>query len=138
MAAAVTHDYKALVHDEKADLAAFLHTLESPQWDAPSLCEGWKVRHVVSHMAFGYTTPLPVVVARLTPYRFNVPKASFDVSLAFGDSHSPDGILATLERGFARPKGFGRVIPRHEALSDHLIHQQDIRRPLGIPREIPR
>ena len=29
------------------------------------------------------------------------------------------------------------MIPLKERLTDHLIHQQDIRRPLGLPREIP-
>jgi uncharacterized protein (TIGR03083 family) len=32
--------------------------------------------------------------------------------------------------------GLGRVVPTREAFVDHLIHQQDIRRPLGRPRSI--
>ena len=33
--------------------------------------------------------------------------------------------------------GLAKMIPLKERLTDHLIHQQDIRRPLGLPREIP-
>ncbi|HEX2737968.1 MAG TPA: DinB family protein, partial [Acidimicrobiia bacterium] len=37
-----------------------------------------------------------------------------------------------------KPGGLARVIKTHERFTDHLIHQQDIRRPMNKPREIPR
>ena len=35
---------------ERTDLADFLATLTPEQWEAPSLCEGWRVRDVVAHV----------------------------------------------------------------------------------------
>src|SRR5207237_6484823 len=47
---------------------------------------------------------------------------------------------STLVRAFRRcplPRGMMRLLGRRIALLDVLVHQQDIRRPLGRPREIP-
>jgi uncharacterized protein (TIGR03083 family) len=52
----------ASIHDliaaERRDLADLLDTFSPEDWDAPSLCEGWRVREVVAHitMAFRYST----------------------------------------------------------------------------------
>jgi hypothetical protein len=35
---------------ERSDLADFLTTLQPEQWQAASLCEGWRVRDVVAHV----------------------------------------------------------------------------------------
>ncbi|MGG7379082.1 maleylpyruvate isomerase N-terminal domain-containing protein, partial [Escherichia coli] len=35
---------------ERSDLAGFLGTLTAEQWQAPSLCVGWRVRDVVAHL----------------------------------------------------------------------------------------
>ena len=43
-------DLKPLARDERADLAEFLATLSPEQWEAPTLCAGWRVRDVVAHM----------------------------------------------------------------------------------------
>src|SRR5207244_466588 len=44
---------------ERRDLAALLEELSAQQWEAPSLCAGWAVRHVVAHltMPLRYSTP---------------------------------------------------------------------------------
>ncbi len=39
-----------LARAEREDLAGFLATLSPEQWQAPSLCEGWRVHDVVAHM----------------------------------------------------------------------------------------
>ena len=46
---------------DRRDLAEVLDGLTATQWDAPSLCAGWAVRHVVAHL----TMPL-----RYSPPRF--------------------------------------------------------------------
>jgi uncharacterized protein (TIGR03083 family) len=50
-----------------AGLADLLADSPDGTWDAPSLCEGWQVRHVVAHVA------MPV---RLTPERFGAEMAA--------------------------------------------------------------
>ncbi len=85
----MTRDYDRLRLDEMGSIAAFLHELDDEQWDAASLCDGWRVRDVVSHMCVGYTTPLPKMVALIARRAFNVDRASKEESIAFGDAHSP-------------------------------------------------
>jgi len=135
----VTRDYDRLRLDEMGSIAAFLHELDDEQWDAASLCDGWRGRGVVSHMCVGYTTPLPKMVALIARRAFNVDRASKEESIAFGDAHSPAEILSVLERIHRDNirKGITRVIPSKEGLVDHFTHQQDIRRPLGLPRAMP-
>jgi len=135
----VTRDYDRLRLDEMGSIAAFLHELDDEQWDAASLCDGWRVRDVVSHMCVGYTTPLPKMVALIARRAFNVDRASKEESIAFGDAHSPAEILSVLERIHRDNirKGITRVIPSKEGLVDHFTHHQDIRRPLGLPRAMP-
>ena len=46
-------DTWTMVADARTDLAGYLETLTPQQWDAPSLCERWKVRDVVGHLVGG-------------------------------------------------------------------------------------
>lgn len=134
-----THDYEALLWAESADLGSLLDELDDDAFDAPTLCAGWKVRDVVSHMLFAHTTPMPSVLALLAKNGFNVPKASLTTSVAYGSSHSAAEIRAEWRRVVDQRvmKGLGKIVPTKEAFVDHLIHHQDIRRPLARPRSIP-
>jgi uncharacterized protein (TIGR03083 family) len=132
-------DYDQLRLQEMAAISEFLHDLTPEQWDHTSLCDGWRVRDVISHMCVGYTTPMPTMIAKVARRGFNVPKASLVESIAYGTAHSPIEILAVFDaihRDNVR-KGIAKVIKPTEGLVDHLIHHQDIRRPLGAPRAIP-
>src|SRR4051812_37451419 len=73
---AVRTDYRALKFAELAEFSDFLHDLSDEQWDAPSLCEGWKVRDVVSHLTVGYTYGLPTIAGQVIKFRGSVPKGS--------------------------------------------------------------
>jgi len=132
-------DYDALRLDEMGAISEFLHGLDPDQWDHPSLCDGWRVRDVVSHMCVGYTTGFPTMVVKLARRGFNVPNASRDESVDFGTEHQPDEILATFDtiRRDNIRRGITRIIKPQEGLVDHLIHHQDIRRPLQAPRVVP-
>ncbi len=46
-------DSWTMVAETRTDLASYLETLTSEQWDAPSLCAEWKVRDVVGHVVEG-------------------------------------------------------------------------------------
>lgn len=56
----MTLDRVAALTAERTALLGFLHTLTPADWEAPSRCEGWSVKDVVSHMgaaAHGFFTP---------------------------------------------------------------------------------
>jgi uncharacterized protein (TIGR03083 family) len=132
-------DYDRLRFDELASISEFLHGLSDEQWDHESLCAGWRVRHVVSHMTLGYTTPMLTMMAKVGRHGFNVPKASAEESVEYGNGHAPAEILATFDtipNDHVR-KGISKLIPAKESVLDHVVHQQDMRRPLGLPRTIP-
>lgn len=132
-------DYDRLREDELVSLAELLRGLSDAEWDHDTLCAGWRVRDVVSHMVLGYTTPMLPMLGKVAKHGFNVPKTSAVESVAYGSAHSPAEILGLFETIPAQhvKKGISRVIPAKEGLVDHVVHHQDIRRPLGMPRQVP-
>lgn len=130
-----TVDAMSLARAERADLADFLATLSPAEWDTPSLCTGWRVRDVVAHM-FSYEELGPVgLVGRFIkgggrPSRVNAAGVA-----AYAD-HGPDELLA-LVRNHQRPRGLTTGFGGKIALTDGVIHHQDIRRPLCRPRTVP-
>jgi len=132
-------DYRRMTRAELVDLSRLLHSFTDEQWDAPSLCEGWKVRHVLGHMCMGSTTSPLAMPFLLVPYRFNIDRASSEESYKYGESHTPEQLLDTFDRVVvAHPKpGLGKLAPAKEWFVDKLIHNQDVRRPQGLTRDIP-
>ena len=134
------HDYRTLLWDEVADIGRLLEELDGAEWDAPSLCDGWRVRDVVGHMEFGHTRRLGPVVVDLVRYRFDLPRGSSELSVAWGTDHAPAELLAIWQRdlvGAHARRGVSRFVKWPDALVDHVIHHQDMRRALGRPRTIP-
>ena len=120
---------------ERADFADLLRTLTPEQWAAPSLCRGWRVRDVVTHVV-SYDELGPRRVAGLLVRgglhlgRVNA------MALHALDRLSTDELLATFER-HRRPTGLTAGFGGRIGLADALVHQQDVRRPLGLPRTVP-
>lgn len=124
-----------LAQDERADFAAFLDTLTPQQWTAPTLCTEWRVRDVVAHVISYDELTVGGLVGRLAKGRFSPDRANA-VGLSDYADRDPADLVALLrehQRPHGLPAAFGGMI----ALVDGMIHQQDIRRPLGLPREIP-
>lgn len=131
-------EYVQLMIEESADLSEFLAGLDAGDWDADTLCTGWKVRHVISHMAVGHTMPMGRYLGALLASGGALPKTSYRLAMAYGDAHEPREILAAFRAGTAgKPKGPAAFVAPVELFIDHMIHHQDIRRPLGRPRDIP-
>jgi uncharacterized protein (TIGR03083 family) len=125
----------ALAQDERADLAALLASLTPDQWEAPTLCERWRVRDVVAHM-FSYEELGPVgLVGRFLRGGLRGDRVNAVGVAALAD-RGPDDLLATV-RAHLRPRGLTAGFGGRIALTDGLIHQQDIRRPLDLPRDVP-
>jgi uncharacterized protein (TIGR03083 family) len=134
----VRPDYQTLLTRESRDLAAFLEGLSAEQWDAQSLCAGWRVKDVVAHMAVGHTMPVLGFGAAVARHRFRISAASYALATSYAEAHPVDQILARFREGTAgRPRAAARFVPVRELFTDHLVHHQDIRRPLGMSRVIP-
>ena len=117
-----------MVADELGDFVHLVGSLTEDQWSQASWCEGWTVRDVVIHVAD------------------HVHRSSLDA------------VRALVAGGLSPAKGAERTVQRRRGLSadelvawlgapvrepslvqlaELMIHQQDVRRPLGITREIP-
>lgn len=135
MAATFRFSVAALVVDERRELASFLRTLSEAQWDTPSLCDGWGVRDAVSH-AVSYEEAGPFAVARrFVRGGFRLSGANA-VGLRDRGPVSPAKLIEELEHNL-HPRGLTRMFGSRIALLDAVVHSQDIRHPLGLPRTIP-
>ncbi len=133
MTAAV--DAMSLAREERAEFADLLGTLTPAQWDAPSLCAGWRVRDVVAHM-YSYEELGPVgLVGRFVRGGLRLDGVNAAGVAAYAD-RTPGELLA-LVRDHRQPRGLTAGFGGRIALTDGVIHHQDIRRPLGLPRGIP-
>ena len=120
---------------ERADLTDLLATLTPAQWEAPSLCAGWRVRDVVAHMFSYDELSLAGLVWRFIRSGILLSRANAAGVAAYAE-HRPDELLA-LARKHKQPRGLTTGFGGKVALTDATIHHQDIRRPLGLGREIP-
>jgi uncharacterized protein (TIGR03083 family) len=126
---------RAFARAERADLASFLQSLSPEQWEAPSLCERWRVRDVAAHvLSYDELGPAGLlrraVKGRLLLDRVNA------VGVADYSRRSPEELVA-LAQAHVEPSGLPAAFGGMIALLDGMIHQQDMRRPLGMPRHIP-
>ncbi|WAL65843.1 maleylpyruvate isomerase family mycothiol-dependent enzyme [Amycolatopsis cynarae] len=128
-------DAARLAMEERADLAAFLESLSPEQWESPTLCAGWRVRDVVAHVISYEGLGFRDVLSRFVRGRFRPDRVNDLVLAEYGD-HGPEEILALL-RARLRPRGLTAAFGGMIALVDCVIHHQDIRRPLGLPRSVP-
>ena len=124
-----------LARAERQDLLELLERLSPAQWATPSLCAGWTVRDVVAH-ALSYDELGPRQLAtRFARGRFLVDRVNA-VGLQENSARTP-AELVDLLRAHLTPRGLPAGLGGAIGLTDGMIHQQDIRRPLGRPRTIP-
>lgn len=128
-------DVKELARAERADLAELLATLTPGQWQAPSLCEGSRVHDVVAHSLSYEELDFVALIRRFARGWFLLDRANA-IGVTECAEHSPQQLLDLLHRSM-RPRGLTAWFGGRIALLDGMVHQQDIRRPLGMSREIP-
>ncbi|MGY2075614.1 maleylpyruvate isomerase family mycothiol-dependent enzyme [Blastococcus sp. SYSU DS0828] len=128
-------DLLDLARAEREDLRALLVGLAPEQWAAPSLCEGWSVRDVVAHVLSYEELGTRQLAERFLRGRFTVDRTNA-VGLREYGTRTPAELVRLLDDHLT-PSGLTAGMGGAIALTDEMIHQQDIRRPLGVPRSIP-
>jgi uncharacterized protein (TIGR03083 family) len=126
-----------VVEQERLSLAAMLEGLTDEQWNAPSLCDGWRVKDVAAHVALAPQPPSPlamVVEGVRAGGRFH--KLNHDFSVRHAERPCAD-LVAEL-RDHAASRRLPKVTNVRNILFDILVHGQDIAIPLGISREMPK
>lgn len=128
-------DVMAMAKAERADLADFLESLQPDQWDSPSLCQGWRVRDVAGHVVSFEERSWGGVVSLAAKAGFR-PNRVNDMARAEYARMAPQE-LAEFLRAHLTPHRATALFGGRVGLTDAMIHHQDMRRPLGIARQIP-
>jgi uncharacterized protein (TIGR03083 family) len=128
-------EYWFAVRALRLKIADLLESLAPEEWDAPSLCRGWRVRDVAGHVA---------VVPTITTWRMMsvAPRARFDpnrintmIAIQEG-SRRPDEIIALL-RQRAGGRRTAKALDTRNSLFDVIVHSQDIALPVGRDFQVP-
>jgi uncharacterized protein (TIGR03083 family) len=128
-------DIAKAVRMQREKLVRDLRTLEPAAWNVESLCAEWKVKDVVAHLIrVGDFYRRPYTFEwDLIRYGFRLSRALADVAKRIAASHSPEELLERLDACAYEETLTFRLHPRPIfALSEWIVHGQDIRRPLGI------
>ncbi|KGN34587.1 hypothetical protein N802_00370 [Knoellia sinensis KCTC 19936] len=132
----------AAIDDQRRRTANLLETLTAEQWDHPSLCDGWSVRHVAAHLT---PTMQQQRIRDAISFMASHPKVLRAGSLN-GIIHDSAVLLAA---ELSEAEIIGRIrgmegLRRHNAfvtergsLIDILVHGQDIALPLGLTLDMP-
>lgn len=129
-------EIRAAVAAERTELADVLASLRPEQWDAATLCAGWRVREVVAHttMPFRMSVPRFVLDFARSGFRFNA--MADRCARRDAARMSSDELLAAVRDNVAhpwQPPGDGPLA----ALSHEVIHGLDITVGLGLGRRVP-
>ena len=128
------NDVWPLVHAERRALIAGLGHLDDPQWEEPSLCEGWSVHDVAAHLVDNALTTKLSVIVDMARARFD-----FDRQNANGMRRSrgatPQDTLERLRHAASRTSG--PPAPLDTRLVEEIVHGEDIRRVVGLKRDYP-
>jgi uncharacterized protein (TIGR03083 family) len=129
-------EVRAAVVAERREQAELLAGLDDGQWDAPSLCAGWRTREVIAHTTMQYRMSMPRFALAMLRARGNFNRAADRMARADAATLSPDELVAALRDNAEHPwtpPGGGPV----GALSHDVIHGLDITVALGIDRTVP-
>jgi uncharacterized protein (TIGR03083 family) len=131
----VVRKVSGLAAGERRDLADYLSTLTPEEWDEPSLCAGWSVRDVAGHVMSYDVLGWPALLATFARSGLSLKRAN-QVGVERSRRLATDELVARL-RTHAVPRGVTTAFGCAVALTDGIIHHQDIRRALGHPRTVP-
>ena len=127
-------DIWTLIAAERGALADDLAAISDADWRRTSLCPDWTIRDVVAHLTSSSTlTPGRFLKAWLS-HGFNL-RATMTEGMTEAAGASPADTLAN----FRAVQHLTRSIPGREVgvLGEIVVHAEDIRRPLGLPRAYP-
>jgi uncharacterized protein (TIGR03083 family) len=126
------------IDEQRSRTADLLEGLPAVQWEHPSLCEGWTVRHVAAHLTLQQQR-----VRDLATFIARHPRMLRRVTLNATIHHSAvlqaqdltdQEMIARIRAGVGSRRHNSFVTP-WETLTDILVHSQDIAIPLDL--ELP-
>lgn len=132
--------YWSAVRTMRLRIADLLGSLSPAEWNAPSLCRGWRVRDVAGHLALVPTITTWDMVWVAPRARFNPNRINTLLAIRHG-SRPPEEIVAKI-REHAGDRRTARTLDTRNSLFDTIVHSQDIalplRRDFPVPAELSR
>jgi uncharacterized protein (TIGR03083 family) len=126
-------DLQAAVGLEYVSLADLLEDAPDGRWDAPSLCEGWRVREVIAHVTMPARYSQEEFMAELQRCQFDFTRLSNEIAsrdARLPESKLVDDLRSDVLHHWTPPEG-----GYHGALNHVVIHGLDVTVPLGVPRQ---
>jgi uncharacterized protein (TIGR03083 family) len=123
------------IDDQRTRTADLLEQLTAEQWDHPSLCQGWTVRHVAAHLTLqqqrvrdvaAFVAHNPRMLRSLT-----LNATIHDSAVLQAQVLSSQEIISRIRAMIGSRRHNAFVTPL-ETLTDILVHSQDIAIPLGL------
>jgi uncharacterized protein (TIGR03083 family) len=129
-------EYRAMIAEERAEFAAVLADLPATQWDAPTLCDGWRVREVVAHMTMPFRMTAPRFALGMLRARGNFNRMADHAARQDTARLSADDLAASMRDNVHHPWKAGPG-GYEGALIHDIVHSLDITVPLGMDRRLP-
>ncbi|MYT68213.1 MULTISPECIES: maleylpyruvate isomerase family mycothiol-dependent enzyme [unclassified Streptomyces] len=129
-------DVRGAIAAERRELADLFDTLRTAQWNAPSLCTGWRVRDVAAHMSMGFRLSWPTMCGELVKARGSLHRMTDQVARRDSAAHSTTELAAFL-RDHAHHPWTPPVGGLTAALGHDVVHGLDVTVALGLDRSVP-
>ncbi|GAA2846756.1 hypothetical protein Acy02nite_04320 [Actinoplanes cyaneus] len=129
-------DVRSEIAAQRTELADLLAGLSEQQWDAPTLCAGWRVREVVAHVTYPFRTRAPRFFLDLARAGGRFDRMADRVARRDATAMSAARLLAQVRDNVEHPwspPGGGAA----GALSHDVIHGLDITLALFPERPVP-
>ncbi|WP_164466119.1 maleylpyruvate isomerase family mycothiol-dependent enzyme [Actinoplanes teichomyceticus] len=128
-------DIVSMIADERRRMAELIESLQPGQLRARSLCAAWTVHEVAAHLCAPWTLSLRRAAPALLRNGFRVHRANAEMVRELAADLTADEIGREL-RAHAEFSLAPPVVGPLGQLTDLQVHGQDIRRPLGLAREL--
>lgn len=129
-------DVRTEIAAQRTDLGELLAGLTAEQWDAATLCAGWRVREVVAHITYPFRTGMPRFFVEVARSRGNFDRMADRVARRDAARRDAARLLADVRDNVDHPwspPGGGAA----GALSHDVIHGLDITLALCPERTVP-
>lgn len=125
-----------VIKQQRQAIADLLAELSPQEWDHPSLCAGWRVRDVATHLAMTPSPP-PFGVMIATGLRAGGNYNRFVDLLTRRYSQQPVTQLVSGLRDRAASHRLPALTNYRNVLVDTMVHGQDVAIPLGRTLDLP-
>ena len=128
-------DARLALRIERSRLCDLLDQLGAAAWSQQSLCDDWNVHEVVAHLSLSARTSVFDVVKGMVRSRGNFDRMEAERARRRADDNTPSELIRQLRSDIDSTNTAPGSSPI-DALTDFVVHGQDIAIPLGLHHPI--